>query len=281
PWEIFDMIGGTSTGGYELLFDCNMLGSLRLSIDECLKCYEELADKIFAPKLKSKGALKWINAEAGGMWFNGKDLKNSIKHLLRRLSLDSDIPFRQDEEQECKVQVMNKFSAANESNRIRTRCLFHTDTVGQQNYECSIWEAARATSAAPPYFGPVTFRGANAATFVDGAVRANNPINLVMRDARNVWSTQIIGCVLSIGTGKVHIKGLIEKNAKLHDIVKTMVKMASDAEATARSFKMSEKELAAAGIYHRFNVEHGMGEVELSDTSKVQHERFYGAVLGR
>jgi len=80
-----------------------MLGYLHLSIDECLRYYEELADKIFVPRLKSKGSFKWINAGVGGTWFNGKDLEDAIKDLLRKLSIEEDVDFRRDEEQKCKV----------------------------------------------------------------------------------------------------------------------------------------------------------------------------------
>lgn len=265
PWEIFDLIGGTSTGGLIAI----MLGYLHFSIDECLKYYEELADKIFVPRLKSKGSFKWINAEVGGTWFNGKDLEDAVKDLLRRISLEEDLAFRRDGEQKCKVFVSAVRSTTVREVLIRS---YHTDTVGQQNYDCSVWEAARATSAAPACFGPIRLRGTNAATFIDGGVRANNPIELVMKEARDIWNSRTIGCVLSIGTGRVHIKAF-KDNAKLHQIVKTMTKIATDADAIARRFRTSGegKDLADAGKYYRFNVEHGMEEVDLCDTSKIQH----------
>ena len=149
---------------------------------------------------------------------------------------------------------------------------YRTDSVGQQNYDCSVWEAARATSAAPTYFGPIKLRGPNAATFVDGGVRANNPIELVMKEARDIWDSRAIGCVLSIGTGRIHIKAF-KSNAKLHQIVKTMTEIATDADAIARRFRTSGegKYLTDAGKYYRFNVEHGLEEVDLCDTSKIQH----------
>jgi patatin-like phospholipase/acyl hydrolase len=46
PWQEFDMIGGTSTGGLLAL----MLGRLRMSVVACEKSYLELSEAIFAPR---------------------------------------------------------------------------------------------------------------------------------------------------------------------------------------------------------------------------------------
>lgn len=43
PWQYFDLIGGTSTGGIIAL----MLGRLRMSIDECVAAYENLGEAVF------------------------------------------------------------------------------------------------------------------------------------------------------------------------------------------------------------------------------------------
>lgn len=39
-----------------------------------------------------------------------------------------------------------------------------------------IWEAARATSAAPTYFPPMKLGDNNEYSFVDGGLQANNPL---------------------------------------------------------------------------------------------------------
>jgi patatin-like phospholipase/acyl hydrolase len=46
PWQVFDMIGGTSTGGIIAV----MLGRLRMTLDECHEAYIKLAKTIFKPK---------------------------------------------------------------------------------------------------------------------------------------------------------------------------------------------------------------------------------------
>lgn len=46
PWQVFDLIGGTSTGGIIAI----MLGCLHMTLDDCLCAYTELSKSIFKPK---------------------------------------------------------------------------------------------------------------------------------------------------------------------------------------------------------------------------------------
>jgi patatin-like phospholipase/acyl hydrolase len=63
PCEYFDLIGGTSTGGYysrhrfviwiaeELLrIIAIMLGRLQMSVDECIRAYKKVAKQAFTPR---------------------------------------------------------------------------------------------------------------------------------------------------------------------------------------------------------------------------------------
>ena len=80
-----------------------MLGYLHLSIDECLTYYEELAEKIFLSRTRSKTPWKWIAAERGNAWYSGKDLENQVKILLGNKGVNPGIAFRRDGDQKCKV----------------------------------------------------------------------------------------------------------------------------------------------------------------------------------
>jgi hypothetical protein len=80
-----------------------MLGYMRLSIDECLTHYEELAEKIFVSRMRSGKPWKWAVAEAGTAWYSGEDLKNQVKILLRKKGMDPEVAFKRDGEQGCKV----------------------------------------------------------------------------------------------------------------------------------------------------------------------------------
>ena len=96
---------------------------------------------------------------------------------------------------------------------------YKTTTIGEKDYDCFIWEAARATTAAPVFFDPVTLEE-DGVTFTDGGIRDNNPINRVINEAELLWPGRPIGCVVSIGTGWKLIKPLETQKSKLHNILR-------------------------------------------------------------
>ncbi|MCJ1473164.1 hypothetical protein MMC13_001815 [Lambiella insularis] len=63
-----------------------------------------------------------------------------------------------------------------------------------------IWQAGRATSAAPVLFQSA--RISNVGTFQDGGLKHNNPVNLALWESRQIWpSISQPDLVLSLGTG--------------------------------------------------------------------------------
>jgi hypothetical protein len=70
----------------------------------------------------------------------------------------------------------------------------------QKVYECKMWEAGRATSAAPTYFSSLTLDGDE---LVDGGVAlGNNPVKEAIKEAGRIWHGRPIGLLVSLGTGK-------------------------------------------------------------------------------
>ena len=70
--------------------------------------------------------------------------------------------------------------------------------------ECTIIEAARATSAAPTFFAPITIVSPTTgleSRYIDGGVGHNNPAEQAVLEAREIWPRRHIGLLLSIGTG--------------------------------------------------------------------------------
>ncbi|KAK3670766.1 hypothetical protein LTR78_009338 [Recurvomyces mirabilis] len=62
-----------------------------------------------------------------------------------------------------------------------------------------LWQAGRATSAAPGLFAPYELNGIG--TFQDGALRHNNPINIALWESNRIWPRTSTDAVLSLGTG--------------------------------------------------------------------------------
>ena len=144
--------------------------------------------------------------------------------------------------------------------------------VGHQNYDCAIWEAVRATSAAPLFFEPVTFETSKA-TFVDGGVRANNPVDRVTSEARRLWPHRSIGCLVSLGTGVKLPQGFSPKESRLHQVLKSLADIATDADAKARDFRdtVEGRKLVKSKKYFRYSVSQGVGEVDLADFERIPY----------
>ena len=108
--------------------------------------------------------------------------------------------------------------------------------------------------------------------FRDGATGANNPIDDVWIEAENIWNDDeevqlhdIIGCLVSIGTGNPGMKPLHEKSWKF--LSETLVKIATDTEQKAEKFEHVHRVLLKSSDkrYYRFNVEQGLQEVGLEE----------------
>jgi hypothetical protein len=112
--------------------------------------------------------------------------------------------------------------AIRESSTSSVPCLFrsyehpppHSKPLGKNNgpsINCTIWEAARATTAAPMYFKPMKIEKHR---FVDGGLAANNPSWLVLNEIEQIeGSKDAIEFFLSVGTG-VAPASLSPKNTK-------------------------------------------------------------------
>src|SRR5258708_2689210 len=102
---------------------------------------------------------------------------------------------------------------------------------------CKIWEAARATSAAPTFFKWIEIgRGQ---PFIDGGIGRNNPSRLLLDEAKGLFGARTLGCLVSIGTGQAEIisfkkPGIFQRIVPTNviDVVKAT---ATDCEATHQS----------------------------------------------
>lgn len=149
---------------------------------------------------------------------------------------------------------------------------------------CKIWEAARATSAAPTFFKSITISesGHSAETFVDGGIKCNNPILEVVREAQDVFGDdRHVGCILSLGTGHRGTIGFPKpnnfQNVLPTDLIPVLQKLATDCEEKAHEFQNRFRN--APNLYFRFNVQHGTEGIWLQEWEKTgqvtTHTRAY------
>ncbi len=106
--------------------------------------------------------------------------------------------------------------------------------------------------------------------FVDGAMKLNNPVYELLREAERVYQPLRIACILSLGTGWSHPTSL--DSPKLHKIMQACAKIALDAQQKADDFLQDSRgiELSRAHKYFRFNVEQGVQDIELDEWKEME-----------
>jgi len=172
------------------------------------------------------------------------------------------------------IQVLNLFfsfvcamNAHNMNANIPT--LFRTYESGETHSACKIWEAARATSAAPTFFKRIEI--GRAQPFIDGGVGRNNPSWVVLDEANTLFGARSIGCLVSIGTGQIETVG-IRKPGFFQQIIPTDVidalkAITTDCEDTHERMLRLFAQLPMT--YFRLNVEQGMQGIKLSEWERL------------
>lgn len=139
--------------------------------------------------------------------------------------------------------------------------LFRTYDRSSSLKDCTIWEVARATSAAPTFFKPIKL-GKGGAEYIDAGFGYNNPCDKLIAEARNAFPGRSDLQILSIGTGH---RGVVAMDDTRQSIIKALQRMATSSNEVAASL---DAEYGDSGQYFRFNVEHGLENIASSDWGK-------------
>jgi len=146
PCDQFDLICGTSTGGIIAL----MLGRLRMSVDECIDAYINLSKEVFDDR-KSFPEPRGLGGRAQ---YAASAMEERMKDLIRLKTGDEDAKMKDPLMKKCCktfVVAIARDCADGPPFKFRT---YSTEEFAANN--CTIWQAARATSAATTFFDPVT-----------------------------------------------------------------------------------------------------------------------------
>ena len=137
--------------------------------------------------------------------------------------------------------------------------------------DCPIWQACRATSAAPTFFPPMQI-GNPPVAYIDGGLGYNNPIRVLIDETSHIWPSRQIGCIVSIGTGAPVSRDVGRTLKPLFDKIK---EMATDTERVAREFEeeMKHRHGNEQKVYFRFNVQQGLEQVGLEEWKEMETVR--------
>lgn len=140
-------------------------------------------------------------------------------------------------------------------------------------YNRSIWEAGRATSAAPRFFKRIHIGDPGLQEeFIDAGLGCNNPVRYLIEEAGKEFGPErTVSCVVSIGTGKPKVAGFaapgLFQRALPSDLIRVLASIATDTEAEASAMKIRFQN--CPGLYHRLNVERGLEEISLEEWEKL------------
>ncbi|GIJ91451.1 hypothetical protein Asppvi_010416 [Aspergillus pseudoviridinutans] len=238
PCEVFDLIGGTSTGGLIAI----MLGRLEMDVDECIAAYTGLAADVFGEKLSRIP----VNIKGGVKpRFDSARLESAIKKVITQKGVSETDLLNDGTERGCRT------------------------LTDWPDIPATICQAGLATSAATTFFDPVSI---DDRTFADGGFGANNPVDEVEGEASNIWGSdekdlkELVKCFISIGTGNPGKKAFEDGMIKF--LSETVVQIATETEATEKRFIERWAKHFDKNRYFRFNVDQGLQDIGLDEYNK-------------
>ncbi|KAJ4391044.1 hypothetical protein N0V93_004658 [Gnomoniopsis smithogilvyi] len=205
--KFFDLIVGTSTGGIIALG----LGVKNWTVDQCIKKFEDLCTQAFQPReLNGIPLLEKIAIFSHGSKYKTKPFEKVLKETFEEWPLfggQSELG-----EMFTKVAVTSTTAIQqhpvvlanyNRPNSLDNDLSYEFLRSNGPSKEFKIWEAARATSAAPPFFKKFV-KQSTADSYLDGALYNNCPVWVAHHERQLIWgdvATALPDILLSIGTG--------------------------------------------------------------------------------
>ncbi|CAE6539782.1 unnamed protein product [Rhizoctonia solani] len=246
PYEHFDVIAGTGTGGISAC----MIGRLQMPIDKAIEEYAKMMESIFSEKKMS-----------GPTMYKSTKLEEALKTVIRNAAGN---------EQERMMGGRGKngvvFAMARHNLNASIPVLFRSYIVSANpGPDCPIWKALRATMAHPDLFKEIEIPDNSVPqSFIGGEIGCSNPLAHVLSEVNRIYPGHRVACIISIGAGHARTIQLpstsrIRLLLRTQDVV-AMKRMATDSERVAE--EMAERFQDTTGVYFRFNVDQGVQDMK-------------------
>jgi predicted acylesterase/phospholipase RssA len=238
------------------------------TIDEAIEQYKAFTKKIFTSKSK--------NARAK---FDHEILEQHFKEVIQSKGLDSNVFLENPNSNACKT-----FVVATSTRAAGTPVLMRTynNFPSVEAFPAMVWQAARATTAAPTYFLPILIDDIE---YSDGGTGFNNPSELAIEEAHSIWPHRSIGCLVSIGAGledaiqlgkdaKGFARSLLSvssaRTAFDIDVAEWCIALLTSSHSKHLHLKKQAGRLGIHETYFRFDVPQGMSKIGLDDWEKLR-----------
>lgn len=220
-----------------------MLGVFQIPLNECDDLYRKLGSDVFKQNV-IVGTVKmgWNHA-----FYDSEAWENILKekmgsHLLVETSRNPECP---------KVAAVS--TVVNRGTPLKAYVFRNYNLLpGVRSHylggcQHQLWQAIRATSAAPGYFQEFTLGND---LHQDGGLLINNPTALAVHECKCLWPNTPLECVVSLGTGRFETLG---KNSTTSTSLKTkLTNVISSATDTEEVHAMLDAFLPP-DTYFRFN----------------------------
>ncbi|KIM20971.1 hypothetical protein M408DRAFT_305789 [Serendipita vermifera MAFF 305830] len=235
PYEHFDLIGGSGTGGLIAI----MFAKLRMTVEEASEEFCTLIQIFEQSDITPQERTRL--------------LKRSMEDIMKRRGVPADTRLMDPARPEgCACFVITRLRA-NAGIKI---CLRSYPTQSHPASTITLVEAVLATCAIPPLFAPIkTGPKYREKEYIGAGLGANNPIQEVIAESYSLFGQKsTVGSLLSVGGGHPGVITL-PSDGDADDLYKTMRDMMNDCAEKAREIKQN---IGHTGIYFRFSVEQGM-----------------------
>ncbi|XP_074536670.1 calcium-independent phospholipase A2-gamma-like [Halichoeres trimaculatus] len=237
--QLFDYICGVSTGAV-LAF---MLGLAHFSLEECADMYRRFGSEVFRQNpLVGTVKMGWSHS-----YYNTENWETILQEKLGHRVL---IKTARDE-LSPKVSAVSAVVNWGTSPKAFVFRNYNHKPGSLSRYAgasgCQMWQAVRASSAAPGYFQEFALQSD---IHQDGGIILNNPCALAVHESRLLWPNQPFQCVLSLGTGRYdNVKRGPATSTSLRAKISNLISSATDTEGVHTLLD----DLLAPDVYFRFN----------------------------
>lgn len=237
--QLFDYICGVSTGAI-LAF---MLGLFHMPLDECEELYRKLGSDIFSQNvIVGTVKMSWSHA-----FYDSQTWEKILKDRM-----GSELMIETARNPTCpKVAAVSTIV-----NRGITPKAFVFRNYGHfpgtnSHYlggcQYKMWQAIRASSAAPGYFAEYALGND---LHQDGGLLLNNPSALAMHECKCLWPDAPLECIVSLGTGRYESD---VRNSATYTSLKTKLSNVINSATDTEEVHIMLDGLLPPDTYFRFN----------------------------
>lgn len=261
--ELFDYVCGVSTGGLLAV----LVGALRMPLAECERVYKECSERMFSSNAvlgASRLLLKYAYYDTK-VWEEILKTEIGAERTMLSTARDASCP---------KIAVVSCLT----SQKCLKNFLFrnynlHGNVASHYmgTVNSRIWEAIRASSAAPGYFEE--FKHGDY-LHEDGGVLNNNPTAIAIHEAKHLWPGEALQCVVSLGNGRYEpsMDLVLPTGSSLMAKVTAIVQSATNTEGVHTVLV----DLLDPAAYYRFNPymseDFGLDEIRPEKVRQMQFD---------